>query len=444
MGPLPPYAAVVSDPPQAEVMEVVKFDASKSHDQFNKPCVQFVWDFGDNSPKVTTVEPRTTHPYKNGLSAQAGLNQKVIQNGPSEEDPYAAVSSTPPDANPKEPVLFDASKSHDMDGDPCKTFKWDFGDGSPPVTTTTPITNHAYDEPGTYPVNVTATDKYGKKGNANLTQQIVDPKDPQKIMPPVATLESNPHESAPKQPVTFDASKSHDFNGNPCVQFVWDFGDNTPKKTTKTPNTKHPYSKPGSYPVSVEVTDKNGLTARAGINQRVSDPAVSDSDPSRGGKGPKNKNYGGKKGKGSKTNEPVGNTFNSKGKNNKPNQYEDEPEYKRDDNEPGMEPDEIGDEFRNITHDAISNAILDPNQKNNRDGKKLADVMAQLDPSFAKDLDPEAKKQFGKWNKKPLRKPKPYPKKLPARPLPKPGKQRLHHVETNIHVDVGKPIMPDI
>merc|ERR1712154_323567 len=157
MGPLPPYAAVVSNPPQAEVMEVVKF----------------VWDFGDNSPKVTTVEPRTTHPYKNpgtypvkvvatdknGLSAQAGLNQKVIQNGPSEEDPYAAVSSPPPDANPKEPVLFDASKSHDMDGDPCKTFKWDFGDGSPPVTTTTPITNHVYDKPGTYPVKCTVTDK---------------------------------------------------------------------------------------------------------------------------------------------------------------------------------------------------------------------------------------------------------------------------------------------
>eukprot|EP00486_Rosalina_sp_Unknown_P002057 CAMPEP_0201566218 /NCGR_PEP_ID=MMETSP0190_2-20130828/5869_1 /ASSEMBLY_ACC=CAM_ASM_000263 /TAXON_ID=37353 /ORGANISM="Rosalina sp." /LENGTH=82 /DNA_ID=CAMNT_0047984651 /DNA_START=1 /DNA_END=245 /DNA_ORIENTATION=- len=82
-----------------------------------------------------------------------------------------------------------------MDGDPCKKFVWDFGDGSPLETTTEPVTNHAYDEPGSYPVTVTVTDKYNRKGNANLTQQIIDPRDPDKIYPPVAELESHPHES---------------------------------------------------------------------------------------------------------------------------------------------------------------------------------------------------------------------------------------------------------
>ena len=58
------------------------------------------------------------------------------------------------------------------------------------------------------------------------------------------------------QPVDFDASKSHDGDKKPCVKFTWDFGDDSPKKTTKGPKTKHPYKHPGVYPVTVVVEDK--------------------------------------------------------------------------------------------------------------------------------------------------------------------------------------------
>ncbi len=318
----PPVADVESHPHESVPKQPVIFDASNSQDFEGNPCKKFVWDFGDGTPKKTTSEPETHHPYKtagtypvtvevtdkHGQSAKAGLNQRVRPTDP--EDPYVAVSSTPPIAKKKEPVTFDASKSHDMDGDPCKNYTWDFGDGSPLVHTPKPVVKHAYDEPGTYPVAVTATDKYGRKGNAALNQKVVDPKNPNPKDPPYAHVTSDPTDAKPSQPVTFDASKSHDMNKKPCVKFVWDFGDGTPKKTTKTPTVKHAYKKPNVYPVSVQVTDKNGLTSDAFLNQRVSDPSVSDSDPSRGGKGPKNKNYGGKKGR-----NPVGNTFNSVGNN---------------------------------------------------------------------------------------------------------------------------------
>eukprot|EP01083_Nonionella_stella_P062762 163182_1 len=110
-----------------------------------------------------------------------------------------------------------------------------------------------------------------------------------------------------------DASKSHDYKGDPCVKFVWDFGDGTPTETTTQPQTHHPYAKPSTYPVSVQVFDKNGKSARAGINQRVSDPSVTDSDPS-GGKGPKQKTNAGRRGQGApRDTDPVGNTFNSTG-----------------------------------------------------------------------------------------------------------------------------------
>eukprot|EP00486_Rosalina_sp_Unknown_P005971 CAMPEP_0201564646 /NCGR_PEP_ID=MMETSP0190_2-20130828/3140_1 /ASSEMBLY_ACC=CAM_ASM_000263 /TAXON_ID=37353 /ORGANISM="Rosalina sp." /LENGTH=186 /DNA_ID=CAMNT_0047981109 /DNA_START=54 /DNA_END=610 /DNA_ORIENTATION=- len=46
----PPYAELHSHPKETEPQEPVDFDASKSHDYENKPCVKFVWDFGDGSP----------------------------------------------------------------------------------------------------------------------------------------------------------------------------------------------------------------------------------------------------------------------------------------------------------------------------------------------------------------------------------------------------------
>eukprot|EP01083_Nonionella_stella_P064670 168795_1 len=239
----PPYAALTSTPPESVPTQPVTCDASKSKDWKGDTPVKYQWNFGDGTPTQTTKEPTVDHPYtkpgtypvsvvvtdKDGLTGRAQCNQRVRET--ETEDPFAHVSSDPKYADPKEPVTFDASKSHDMDGDPCKKYVWDYGDGSPPETTSDPVTNHVYSEPGTYPVNCTVTDKYGKKGNANLTQTIKDPNEPDKIYPPVADVESHPHESVPKQPVIFDASKSQDFQGNPCKKFVWDFGDGTPKKT---------------------------------------------------------------------------------------------------------------------------------------------------------------------------------------------------------------------
>ena len=189
-------------------------------------------------------------------------------NAPGLEPPYVAVSSTPSNAKPKQPVKFDASKSIDFEGDPCKSYVWDFGDNTVPVTTTKPWVNHPYEEPGTYPVKVTAIDKYGQKGSAKLSQRVTDPKNPNKPAPPHAHIRSEPPISDPKQPVKFDASKSHDQFNKPCVKFLWDFGDKTEPVTTTRPFVDHPYEHPGTYPVTVTVTDKNGLSAQAGLNQK--------------------------------------------------------------------------------------------------------------------------------------------------------------------------------
>ena len=90
-----------------------------------------------------------------------------------------------------------------------------------------------------------------------------------KIRPPEAHLIGDPPVSKPRETVNFDASKSKDMYGGPCVSFLWDFGDGSPNKTTRDPYTTHPYQEIGNYPVTVTVTDKNGLKANASVNQQL-------------------------------------------------------------------------------------------------------------------------------------------------------------------------------
>ncbi|MGH8899720.1 MAG: S8 family serine peptidase [Egibacteraceae bacterium] len=51
-------------------------------------------------------------------------------------------------------------------------FRWDFGDGTPPVTTDQPLTQHRYDNPGRYTARVEVTDSLGHRAVATRTVSI--------------------------------------------------------------------------------------------------------------------------------------------------------------------------------------------------------------------------------------------------------------------------------
>jgi YVTN family beta-propeller protein len=87
-----------------------------------------------------------------------------------DQAPVAALSVT---ANfPGEPSTFDASQSTSTTS-PIASYTWDVGDGSPPLTTTTPTTTWAYSAPGTYQASVTVTDTAGTSTEQTFTGQTV-------------------------------------------------------------------------------------------------------------------------------------------------------------------------------------------------------------------------------------------------------------------------------
>jgi len=69
---------------------------------------------------------------------------------------------------------------------------------------------------------------------------------------------------------TFDARQSSDVDGT-ITNFSWDFGDGNTSNTAQTSNT---YAVPGSYQVTLLVTDNEGTTATKTLDVLVTDPTV--------------------------------------------------------------------------------------------------------------------------------------------------------------------------
>lgn len=75
---------------------------------------------------------------------------------------------------------------------------------------------------------------------------------------PVASFLYEPSEPVVNETVTFDASASYDSDGS-IASYSWDFGDDTNANETK-PITNHAYRAAGTYTITLNVTDNDGLT----------------------------------------------------------------------------------------------------------------------------------------------------------------------------------------
>lgn len=171
--------------------------------------------------------------------------------GPN-RSPVAVFSHIPqePGYAPLE-VSFDASPSTDPDGRIVR-YEWDFGDGE---TARGNRVTHVYGDDGEYTVTLTVWDDRGASDTASAVVEVLNP-------PPVARFTWRPQEPAVGQVVIFDATGSYDPAGalepKEVVSWHWDFGDGT---QGEGPVVEHVYLAPGTYTVTLTVTDDDGATA---------------------------------------------------------------------------------------------------------------------------------------------------------------------------------------
>lgn len=140
------------------------------------------------------------------------------------------------------------------------TFSWDFGDGSPVVTTASAVPPpHCYTSPvpNTYTITLTInyTDPSIGLTCSSIATQTVN-------WAPLA-ISVNPSPVCTGDPATFSVAGSPSFT---IVSYTWNFGDGF---TAYTPSSTHIYNAPNPYTVTLTVIDALGNTCTATSNITV-------------------------------------------------------------------------------------------------------------------------------------------------------------------------------
>jgi PKD repeat protein len=209
-------------------------------------------DFGDGKPPFFASRP-TLAPISRSYAAAGDytvtltlVDDRGNLTSTSEqitigEDPAAAFTTSPSQVHASDTISFNAQRASGSG----LTYEWDFGDGTP--TATGVAQSHQYATDGTYLVRLTVTDGNGHVDTATSTIAVT----------PTAAFQIT--EPAPEtgEPVGFDGSASNDPGGS-ISSYAWQFGDGAYASGVKP---SHTYQSPGTYTVTLTVTDSAGEQA---------------------------------------------------------------------------------------------------------------------------------------------------------------------------------------
>ena len=125
---------------------------------------------------------------------------------------------------------------------------------------------YTYTTPGTYTATVTATDSYGAQTTATIEITVGE------NQPPVVNLTADKTSGIAPLTINFTATAS-DPEGEPIVEYTWDFGDGNTDISQNNESKTHTYAKAGKYfptltvknNISQEASDTVSITAKKSI-----------------------------------------------------------------------------------------------------------------------------------------------------------------------------------
>ena len=277
---------VLNNPPSPEFNSVqtsftptLKVQFTDTSSDVEGPLVAWHWDFGD---KQTADVQNPEHIYADPgiyLVMLTITDSGGLQVSGSKEITVLPPGNNPPIANfiylqqSRRLIIDFKDTSLDADG-VISSWNWDFDDN---FTDTAQNPSHIYALAGTYRVTLTVTDN-GGKSNSITTKVTVNPSVNQ---PPVISNITGNQTSFKPLIGTFSET-STDSDGF-ISQWDWNFGDGQVFSTTNIAlkNPAHTYELPGTYTVSLTVTDDglpdgtNKKTATSSIpNFEVSPPSA--------------------------------------------------------------------------------------------------------------------------------------------------------------------------
>ena len=266
--------AAFTMPQRAAVGERILLDASASQSGLGRRIDQYSWDFGDGTAaEGVSVEHSFDVPgaYTVRLSVstrggepdcrKASLEKVIVVNAPP-----VAQFTAPGIVRVGDLVQFDASDSSDPDGR-IGRLSWNFGDGSDGTDGTQ--VEHVYEIPGTYRVELTATDASGTASDRAVMAKEINVVSPGKsaITPIPASCIGEPVRLTAKT----DMEEGSD---GATIRRRWNFGDGVVADGLAT---SHIYRRTGSFTVTMTDTERimgERVIRSASLRHRVNAPPV--------------------------------------------------------------------------------------------------------------------------------------------------------------------------
>jgi PKD repeat protein len=142
------------------------------------------------------------------------------------------------------------------------TYLWDFGGGATDSTVQNPGAT-TFSTAGTYTVNLTVTDSSGDTAQDSI---VVTVQSSSSALTVSITSPSGAVEINAGQSVNFQSTVS---NGTSPYTYLWVFGGGVTNRTVQDPGSIIFSSTPGTYTVTLTVTDSSGATAQDSVDVTV-------------------------------------------------------------------------------------------------------------------------------------------------------------------------------
>ncbi|MEO5570830.1 MAG: PKD domain-containing protein [Bacteroidia bacterium] len=211
-----------------------------------------VWNFGDGTI-VSNTNP-ISHTYASRgwdtitiyvFNFTTGCMDSLVQTY-KVTDPIAHFRGTPLDfCYPGNVAFTDTSQDGVL-------FTWNYGDGSPSITTAAITYGHMYSLPGYYTVKEIVSDIHGCKDSLTKINYV-------HLFGPLPGFTVNKDTGCAPLSVIF-SDTSHLHSEYSIVSYIWNFGDGNIDTLTNFNPVPHIYLNPGSYTVTLTVTDSHGCT----------------------------------------------------------------------------------------------------------------------------------------------------------------------------------------
>ena len=273
----PPVAIfTVEYPRKPYVGGMTTFDAEESYSHYGT-ITNYTWNWSDGSAPQSTSHYLFSHTFTSAGTFAVTLNVTDNMNlWDVTEEPVKIWPTTPPVANftvTSNPTWINASTKFDASGStpgwngtgnpPIVSYIWNFGDGTPVVTTSSTVTYHQFKVPGNFSTTLTVMDT---RGWSNSTDQAVE------VTTPALSV------TIPPSSIIIFISKSQTFRATasggtpPYTTYYWGYG--TSLSSAKTNALSNPTTSPkwtfspsstGLYYVVCIVTDSVGGSAESHV-----------------------------------------------------------------------------------------------------------------------------------------------------------------------------------